>query len=342
MYKTKKQKQKQKQKSKSKSKSKNKTKKLNKNGGAITKIGTGAFGCAFSKNNNDSVITKISLHDISENNEMLFNEELFDLAKTTPKLRDHLIIILSEPKNVTLSELSNDNNKEMVDKCPVFRKSKDGKLLLFDMPNGGNRLDIFLNSFMNSNNSNNLNNSNNNKPKLLDDGSKIIIQKALDSLQVLHKLKKYHGDSHLGNFLVKKNDNDNDNIHNYKVRLIDFGLSGSVNTHTNKVDYIKDRIAKISFILAGYTFSITPKKPNFFLELSKDENIEYKLDLIHFLNSLTLIIKNKVYYNYTGQDPRISKEFFLKLLLPGDLKDTDYTFSTYEKTILDDLTTLYH
>jgi serine/threonine protein kinase len=287
---------------------------------------------------------------------MEFNQSLFELEKTTPSLRDHLIITLSNPKIGTLSKLNNNNNKQMIKKCKDFEgKNENVTYLFLSMPNGGERLDSFLNSLFeynsnNSNNSNNLDVCKKQNDNLINDKSKLIIQKALDSLKVLHQLNKYHGDSHLGNFLVE-DDSNNDKI---KVRLIDFGFSGSIdeNKNTNKLNEIKNksiaiknRIANISLILAGFTLkldkeSLTKKISEFDSKLITDPYIEYKLDLIQFLNSLTVVIKKNVYGN-TGQIPSISNELFLQLLTNPITNPISYDFEQYEKSILDYLKSLY-
>jgi serine/threonine protein kinase len=283
MYKTKKQKKSQ--------KSKKKTIKLKKKGGSVEIIGRGSFGCAFSKDSKP-IITKIGLYNQS-NNEKEINESLYDLAKEDSSLKDHLIITLSRPKITRLSELetqsTTSNNIEMITKC---NKKKDEPYLFLEMPNGGERLDVILKSLFIENK----------------DKFDLIIQKALDSLKVLHNLKKYHGDLHLGNFLVEENDT-------IKVRLIDFGFSDSIDENTNKsekefIDHIKERMIRINVPLS---MSLIKTPPDFFKKLSEDSNIEYRLDLIQFLNSLGMIINNipaGLVYPPAG----IRKDFFMELL----------------------------
>ena len=95
----------------------------------------------------------------------------------------------------------------------------------------------------------------------------------------------------------------------------------------------EEGITAISTVLV---LQLLGQKPDFFQKLFKDEDIRYKLDLIYFLNSLTVFL-NDNFYKIRTKTPSISRDLFLSIL-EGTL-DTQkfYNFDLYKERFLSNL-----
>ena len=302
-----------------------KHKKLIKGGGndiinGIQLIGKGEFGCAFKKDNN---IIKISLLTEENTNELDINKFLEDTNKKHPELclsqkisilinyaiytykKKSVLIEYNEGYNGYKDELLTYINMCNFNLNSGFNLNSigDKKFLIQEMPNAGNSLSSYIEKLL----KNEKNETGNIKTYTeIIDILKIIINKSLSALKVLHSLTIVHRDIHLDNILI---DTQGD------CRIIDFGNSSRLtvkddilnpvilnpvidNKFINK--YAPDFSTDCVFLLDDTELIFCPpvyihnyNKENMKIELEKCKLV--KKDNIKYFNDITNLFKLDLY-----------------------------------------------
>jgi serine/threonine protein kinase len=201
-------------------------------------IGTGAFGCAFKKDNN---IIKISLFTEENNNELYINKFLKDKNEKNPDLNlsqkisiliNYAIYTYNKNKTVSFNKVYNGYNKyqekilKYINKCNLnldgglnLNSIGDKKFLIQEMPNSGTSLSSYIETL--------LKNKTDKSYEDIIDILKKVINKSLSALKALHSLNIVHRDFHLDNILI---DTQGD------CRIIDFGKSSILTVKDGKLN----------------------------------------------------------------------------------------------------------
>ena len=188
-----------------------------KNGGKI--LGTGGFGCIFSpalkcndtKKRSKNTVSKLMLTKYAEQEHTILLK-LNNTLKIIPNYENYFLIndfSICKPCKLTKTDLTNFQKCKTLKKNNITKKNVNSsleKLMILNMPYGGETIDTFI-----------LKNRNYEKLVLMNNK---MIELLISGICEMNKLNIYHNDIKDSNILIdyKKRDD-------VKVRLIDWGLT---------------------------------------------------------------------------------------------------------------------
>jgi serine/threonine protein kinase len=185
-----------------------------KNGGKI--LGTGGFGCIFSpalrcndtKKRRKNTVSKLMLTKYAkEENSILL--KLNNTLKIIPNYENYFLIndfSICKPSKLTKTDLTNFQKCKTLKKHNITKKNVNSsleKLMILNMPYGGETIDTFI-----------LKNRNYEKLVLMNNK---MIELLVSGICEMNKMNLYHNDIKDSNILINYKNN-----HDVKVRLIDW------------------------------------------------------------------------------------------------------------------------
>jgi len=188
-----------------------------KNGGKI--LGTGGFGCIFSpalkcndtKKRSKNTVSKLMLTKYAEQEHTILLK-LNNTLKIIPNYENYFLIndfSICKPCKLTKTDLTNFQKCKTLKKNNITKKNVNSsleKLMILNMPYGGETIDTFI-----------LKNRNYEKLVLMNNK---MIELLISGICEMNKLNIYHNDIKDSNILI-----DYKKRHDVKVRLIDWGLT---------------------------------------------------------------------------------------------------------------------
>jgi serine/threonine protein kinase len=187
------------------------------NGGKI--LGTGGFGCIFSpalrcndtKKRSKNTVSKLMLTKYAEQEHTILLK-LNNTLKIIPNYENYFLIndfSICKPSKLTKTDLTNFQKCKTLKKNNITKKNVNSsleKLMILNMPYGGETIDTFI-----------LKNRNYEKLVLMNNKMILLL---ISGICVMNKMNIYHNDIKDSNILI-----DYKNHHDVKVRLIDWGLT---------------------------------------------------------------------------------------------------------------------